>query len=343
MRQVWLTRVGAPEVLEVREAPDPTPGPGEVCIAVAAAGVNFADLMARRGVYPDAPPLPAVVGYEVGGTVEAVGAGVDGIAPGDAVLAMTRFGGYSSKVCVPAMQVFLRPAGMTAEEGAALPVNYLTAFQGLVVMGGLRRPEELGGLRPRVLVHSAAGGVGTAAADLARLYGAELFGTASPPKHDYARARGYDHMLDYRAGDWAAEVLRRTDGQGVDLILDPVGGASWRDGMRCLAPTGRIVLFGFSTGFGGRIQALRGLAKVPWLRFNPLGLISRNHGVLGLNLGHLWRMGGAVAAWSRLLLRYYADGHLHPHVDRVFSFDEAAAAHRYIETRQNRGKVLLRP
>jgi len=300
--------------------------------------------MARFGLYPDAPPLPAVFGYEIAGTVSSVGAGVEEWVAGDPVLAMTRFGGYSSKVCLSTRQVFRRPDGMTAEEGAALPVNYLTAFQAMVVMGGLRGADEMGGRRQRVLVHSASGGVGTAAADLGRIYDVELFGTASPAKHAYIQERGYAHAIDYRSGDWVAEVLRLSDGRGMDLILDPVGGEYWKKNLKCLSPTGRLVAYGFSSAAGGgKWKAIQQLSRVPWLRFSPLSLISSNHGVLGVNLGHLWKMADAVGAWMRQLLKYYETGRIHPHVDRVFSFEEAVDAHRYIEERKNRGKVLLRP
>lgn len=344
MQQVWIPRSGPPDVLEVRDAPDPTPGPGEVLVRVEAAGVNFADVLARQGIYPDAPPLPAVVGYEVGGAVEATGPGVTAFAPGDAVLAFTRFGGYSSAVVVPEARVFRRPAGMSAEAGAAIPVNYLTAFQMMVVMGSVRPAADTGGRPVRVLVHGAAGGVGTACADLGRVYGAEMFGTASPGKHAYVRERGYAHAVDYRTGDWAAEIMALTDGAGVDLVLDPIGGDHWRKSLSVLAPAGRLVMYGVSSASGG---GKLGLAKValgiPWLQFNPLGLINANRGVLGVNLGHLWGVPETVAGWARVLLGLYEKGEIRPHVDRVFPFAEAAEAHRFLEERRNVGKVLLRP
>ncbi len=344
MKQVWITQAGDPDVLELREAPTPTPGPGEVLIRVEASGINFADIMARQGLYPDAPPLPAVVGYEVGGVVEAVGEGVTEVAVGDPVLAMTRFGGYASHVVVKAAQAFPRPEGMTAALGAAIPVNYITAFQALVVMGGVRHAQELGGARMRVLVHGASGGVGTAAGDIGQIYGVELFGTASPGKHDYVRERGYDHAIDYRNDDWTAEVMDLTDGRGVDLVLDAIGGKHWAQSLDVLAPTGRLVVFGMSTMTGGgKLGMLKAAAQVPWLRFSPISLMNRNHGVLGVNVGHLWHMADEVAQWSRKLLRYYEKGQIRPHVDRAFPLAEAAEAHRYIESRQNVGKVVLEP
>ena len=344
MKQVWIPRTGGPEVLEVREAPDPVPGPGQVRIAVEAAGVNFADVLARQGLYPDAPKPPAVVGYEVAGTVDAVGEGVEGFAVGDPVLALVRFGGYSSLVVSPTDAVFRRPEGMTAEAGAALPVTYLTGCQMMVVMGSVRHAQELGGRRMRVLVHGASGGVGTAAADLGKIYGAELFGTASPSKHAYVRERGYAHAIDYRNADWVAEVRALTDGGGVDLVLDPIGGRHWARSLDVLAPTGRVVLFGISEVAGkGKPGMLRMALGIPWRRMNPIALINRNHGVLGVNLGHLWRERERVAEWMRKLFAYYERGQLRPFVDRAFPFERAAEAHAYLEGRQNRGKVVLVP
>lgn len=343
MRQVWIPRTGGPDVLTVREAPDPTPGAGEVLIAVEAAGVNFADVLARQGLYPDAPPLPAVVGYEVAGTVAAVGDGVASVAVGDAVLALTRFGGYSSHVVAPEAAVFRRPDGMPAETAAALPVTYLTAFQMMVVMGSVRPAEDLG-RAVRVLVHGAAGGVGTACADLGRVYGAELIGTASPSKHDYVRARGYAHAVDYRSGDWRAEVRRLTGGEGVDVVLDPIGGRHWAQSLDVLAPSGRLVVYGISSVAGGSKLSLARMALgVPWRRMSAFALMNANHGVLGVNLGQLWGARERVRAWAERLLDLWRAGHLAPHVDAVVPFDEAPEAHRRLEERRNTGKVLLRP
>jgi NADPH:quinone reductase-like Zn-dependent oxidoreductase len=172
MRAVVITRHGGPEVLRVEDRPDPPVGADQVRIAVRAAGINFADLMARSGVYPDAPSPPSVVGYEVAGEVEAVGENVESYRIGDRVLAGTRFGGYSELVSVDAGQVLPLPDHLGFEQGAAFPVNYATAYAALVIMGGLKADE-------RVLIHAAAGGVGIAATQIASRIGAEVFGTAS--------------------------------------------------------------------------------------------------------------------------------------------------------------------
>ncbi len=341
MRQVWISRVGPPEVLEVREAPDPTPRAGEVRIRVAASGINFADISARLGFYPDAPKIPCVVGYEVAGTIDAVGEGVDPARVGEEVLALTRFGGYSDVVVVPHKQAMRRPPGLDAQAAAAIPVNYLTAYQMLLEMGRIRPGDK-------VLIHQAAGGVGLAAIDLCQIVGGiETFGTASASKHDFVRSRGLVHAIDYRTQDYETEVARLTNGQGVDLILDPIGGDSWRKGLRLLAPTGRLVCFGMSSAATGKerslLGGLRALASVPWLQINPVSLMNANKGVLGVNLGHMWDQVDRLSGWLERILGWWAEGKVRPHVDRAFSFAEAPAAHAYIQERRNVGKVVLVP
>ncbi len=339
MRQVVIPKYGPPSVLAVREAPDPEPGRGEVRVRVEATGVNFADILARMGLYPDAPPLPMVVGYEVAGRVDKVGPGVQGLAVGDEVLAMTRFKGYSDVVVARPPLVLKRPKGMSAEEGAALPVTYLTAWHAMIVIGNLRKGE-------RVLIHSAGGGVGTAALQIARLVGAETFGTASAGKHATLKKMGLDHAIDYTRDDFEVEVKRLTGGKGVHLVLDPVGGASWRKGYRLLAPTGRLCVFGFSEMARGRttrsiVKALKEFVTVP--RFGPIDLMNRNAGVFGVNMGHLWGEVDLLGEEMRALLSHYEAGRLKPIVDRTFPFAEAAAAHGFIQERKNLGKVLLTP
>ena len=173
MRQIWITKADPPEVLQVKEAPDPEPKAGEVRIRVEASGINFADILGRLGLYPDLPPIPVVPGYEVGGRIDALGAGVDARWAGRNVFALTRFGGYADVICVPLAQVFERPEGMSAGEGAAIPVNYLTAWQLCVVMGALKRGET-------VLVHSVGGGVGIAATQIASISAPRSSGLRRP-------------------------------------------------------------------------------------------------------------------------------------------------------------------
>jgi len=338
MRQIWIPKAGPPEVLELREAPDPEPRPGELRIRVEASGINFADIMGRLGIYPDLPPMPVVVGYEVAGRVDAAGEGADPGWRGKDVLAMTRFGGYSDVVCVPAAQVRERPPDMDAESGAALPVNYLTAWQLLHVMGGLRAGDT-------VLIHSAGGGVGIAAIQLARHAGARTIGTASAGKHDVLKGLGLEHAIDYRSEDFEARVRDLTGGRGVELAIDAVGGDSFKKSYRSLAPTGRLGMFGMSAAATGKTKSwlsfLKAAAQTPWLQFTPLALMNQNKGVFGVNVGHLWGEIDRVGSWLDALLDLWREGAIRPVVAKTFPFPEAAAAHHYIQDRKNIGKVLL--
>ena len=338
MRQVWITKRGGPEVLQVREAPDPEPGPGEVRIRVAAAGINFADILARMGLYPDAPPLPTVVGYEVAGTVDRVGSGVDVPREGTRVGALTRFGGYSDVVVVPAAQAYPLPDGLSFEKAAAIPVTYVTAWIMLVHLGNVRAGD-------RVLVHAVAGGVGQAALQICRWRGAEVIGTASPSKHERLRELGVAHCIDYRAQDFQAEVKRITGGAGVDIALDAVGGESFRKSYRSLAPLGRLYVFGASSLAPGKkrsvVSALRGLMAMP--AFRPIPMMNANRGVHGVNVGHLWKRADLLTAMLRDIVGLVADGTFDPVVDSTFPFARAAEAHARMQDRQNFGKVLLVP
>lgn len=331
---MWIPRIGDPSVLEVREAEDPEPGPGEVRVHVEAAGVNFADLMARMGLYPDGPPLPAVVGYEVAGDVDAVGEGVDSWWVGAPVLALTRFGGYSSKVCIPVGQVTRRPEGMDARIGAAIPVVYSTAWMALEELGRVREGD-------RVLVHNAAGGVGLAALDLIQYHGATAIGTASRRKHDWLRSRGYAEVYDHE------EDLRKAIGGTVDLVLDPVGGASWAASLDLLREGGRVVGFGFSSNAVGAersiFTAARNLAAVPWVRLSPISLINQNKGFLGLNMGRMWQASDRVKSWLDTVCELWRAGVVHPEIHAAVPFDQAARAHQMLHDRENIGKVLLIP
>jgi synaptic vesicle membrane protein VAT-1 len=340
MRQIWISKAGPPEVLQVKEAPDPHPAAGELRIRVEASGVNFADIMGRLGLYPDLPRLPVVPGYEVAGRVDAVGAGVDVAWIGRDVFASTRFGGYADVVCAPLAQVFPRPSNMSAEQGASIPVNYLTAWQLIVAMGGLKAGET-------VLVHSAGGGVGIAATQIAKHVGATVIGTASASKHEELGALGVDHLIDYRTEDFEQRAREITGGRGVELILDAVGGDSLKKGYRILAPTGRLGMFGASSAAtkkaGGYLGMVSMLANTPWVQFNPLALMNANKGVFGVNLGHMWGEFDRMRPWIDQLMGLWKIGAIKPKIARVFMFNEAPAAHHFIQDRKNIGKVLLAP
>ena len=336
MRQVVIPRYGAPDVFETRELPDPSPGDGEIRIRVRAAGVNFADILARLGLYPDAPKPPMVVGYEVAGRIDAVGRSVVGIAEGDRVVALTRFGGYSDTVVVRADHAFHCPDELSDSEAAAVPVNYITASLALYRMAALAPGET-------VLVHNAGGGVGVAATQLARLRRATVIGTASAFKHDALRSFGVDHAIDYRHANVAEEVKKLTHGRGVDVILDPIGGRSFTASYRMLAPLGRLIIFGLSSAAPGERRNLWHAFQA-WMstpRFNPLSLINRNRGVFGLHVGHLWEERRQVAPLMEMLISELRAERLKPVVARTFPLERASDAHRFIQSRQNIGKVVL--
>lgn len=336
MRQVFIPRHGPPDVLELREAPVPAPGEGEIRVRVRAAGVNFSDILARLGLYPDAPKPPFVVGYEVAGVIEAVGRAVSGLHEGDRVVALTRFGGYADAVVVPAEQAFRFPDRLSDAEAAAVPVNYLTSALGLYRMAALSPGET-------VLINNAGGGVGIAATQLARLRRAVVLGTASAPKHAALRSFGVEHPIDYRTADVARSVREITRGRGVDVALDPLGGQSFVTSYRMLAPLGRLIVFGLSAAAPGERRSLF-RAFSAWLatpKFDPMSLINRNRGVFGLHLGHLWTERAALVPLMDLLLGELGAGRLSPVVARTFPLERAADAHRFIQARQNIGKVVL--
>jgi NADPH:quinone reductase-like Zn-dependent oxidoreductase len=332
MRAVVITKHGGPGVLEVQEKADPQLGPGQVRIDVAAAGINFADVMARMGLYQDAPKTPCVVGYEVAGTILELGDGVHGLTPGQRVFAGTQFGGYASQVVVPAGDVVALPEGLSFEQGAAIPVNYATAWAGLVGFGVLQPGE-------RVLVHSAGGGVGIAATQIAKRTGAEVYGTASPGKHERIVELGVDHAIDYTRDGWERGLPQ------FDVILDAVGGKSFRTGYDLLRPGGRLVAFGASAVVSGQrrnlVTALRTVIRMP--RFNMIKQMSESKAVIGLNMLTLWKDRGTLEPWIAPLSEMLADGTVKPVVAGAFSFEEAGEAQSMITERRNVGKVVLVP
>jgi NADPH:quinone reductase-like Zn-dependent oxidoreductase len=301
-------------------------------VDVKASGINFADTMARIGLYPDAPKPPSVVGYEVAGTVAAVGPAVEGVSPGDRVMAGTQFGGYAEQVVVKANDVVPLPDGMSFEQGAAIPVNYATAWAGLIRYGSLQSGE-------RVLIHAAAGGVGIAATQIAKRHGAEVYGTASPSKHEAIRGFGVDHAVDYRQDGWERDLPE------FDVIMDAIGGRSFRISYDLLRGGGRMVCFGASAVTSGEKRsyssAIRTVVRMP--RFNLIKQMSESKAVIGLNMLTLWKQAGTLDPWIEPLRALMDDGTIKPVVAEAFPFDRAPDAHRMLAERRNVGKVVLTP
>jgi len=321
VRAVVITDHGDTSVLRVEERPDPVPGPGQVVVDVKAAGLNFADVMARMGLYPDAPKPPVVVGYEVAGVVEGTG---------ERVIAATRFGGQAERVAVRASDIVPLPDSLSFAQGAAIPVNYATAWAALITYGNLQPGE-------RVLIHAAAGGVGMAATQIAKRRGAHVLGTASPGKHEAIRANGVDEAFGYD--------LPRTLPK-VDIVLDAIGGASFKRSYELLRAGGRLVAFGASSVVGGEKRNLVRAAPqaLRMLRgFNLLEQMSASKAVIGLNLLTLWDDRQTLEPFVAPLREMLEDGTLRPVVSDEVPFDRAAEAHRIITERRNVGKVVLVP
>ncbi len=342
-KECIVPRYGGPEVLTLREKPRERVGLGQVRIKVAFAGVNFADLAARAGVYGPAPKPPFSLGFEVSGTIEEAAEG-SGFDEGDRVLAVTRFGGYTDEVVIDAVRARKIPGRMTLEEAAALPAQYLTAYHALVEVAHAKRGEK-------VLVHAVAGGVGTATVQLCKHFGLTSFGTASSEaKLAFARGQGLDHGINYEKQDFEEEVKRLTDGEGVDIALDANGGASFGKSYECLARGGRLIIYGAAAALPKSVS-IRGIkdwpkaalevARQKW--FHPFELISRNASVCGLQLLLMWDRTDIFAKELEELVHLYERGAVRPVVDEIFRLREASAAHRYLHERRTRGKVLLQP
>jgi NADPH:quinone reductase-like Zn-dependent oxidoreductase len=338
MKQVVILKNGGPEVLQVQEKSDPEPGEQEVKIRVKASGINFADLLVRRGIYPSAPKKPCVVGFEVSGVIESLGQNVDSSWLGKEVIAMTRFGGYSDVVVAPVARTFEKPPSLSFEQAAAFPVTYLTAYQLLVVMGALKKHET-------ILIHNAGGGVGLAALDFAKHIGAKTLGTASSHKHEFLQKKGLDFAIDYTNRDWLEEVKKITDGRGVELIIDSIGGKHLDKSYQALRRTGRLGSFGISLATRTKRSAKLNLIKavLQTKKYSPVRLMNANKGVFGVNIGHLWNEEERVRGWLMDIIQGVEEGWLNPHVDKIFPFSQAGEAHMYIENRRNIGKVVLVP
>ncbi len=339
MKAIWITRHGGPEVLEVRTSDDPQAAAGEVRVRVKAAGLNFAEVMARQGLYPDAPKPPCVVGYEGAGEIDQLGPGVTGFTVGDRVLFLRKFGAHADVATVPAGQVFRIPETMSFEAAAAIPVTYLTAYHMLFRVARIRGGEH-------VLVHMAAGGVGTAALQLCRTVpGVVTYGTASQPKHEAARAQGCDHPIDYRNLNYADEIRRLTNDRGVDLVLDPLGGKDWKTGYSLLAPAGMLIAFGLANAnTGGKrrmLHVLKQILQVP--RFNPMKLMDDNRAVAGVNMGHLFDQLQMVTSEMVEIMKLFDAGAIAPSIGGSYPFSRAADAHAELEYGKNVGKIVLVP
>lgn len=342
MRRILIPRPGGYDRLVIDEAPDPRPGPGEVLVESEAIGVNYADCVARMGLYASARELagyPLCPGFELAGRVGAVGEGVAGWCEGDPVMAVTIFGAYASHVVVPATNIFAIPSGLTTEEAAAFPAAHLTAWFGLMELAHPRPGET-------VLVHSAAGGVGSALVQLARNAGCRVIAVVGAShKRDVPQSLGATAVIDKSKEDLWRRVEELAP-EGCAIVLDANGASTLKASYAHLAPTGRLVVYGFHSMLpkrGGRPNWLR-LART-WLatpRFDPLAMTRENKSVLAFNLSFLGDRADLLMSGLTWLVGEVEAGRLGPPRVTEFRFDDVADAHRALESGETTGKLVLR-
>lgn len=324
MRAIVVDRWMEPAELVVSEVPAPVVGPGQLGVEVRAAGCNFFDLLIVQGRYQVKPPFPFVPGGEIAGVVREVGAGVEGFAPGDRVLAAVPMGGYAERIAIPASFAHRMPDGMDFDEGAALPIVYPTSYAGLVYRAGLQPGETL-------LVHAAAGGVGLAAVQIGKALGARVIATAGgPEKLHVALEAGADIAIDYLEEDFVERVKEFTGGRGADVIYDSVGGDVFDRSLKCIAWCGRLLVIGFASG------------KIPSVAANRILL--KNVAVVGLHWGAYAKHEPArVPETFAALFRLHAEGKIRPVIYRAWPLEEAPAALAALGSRKTHGKVVLHP
>jgi len=335
MRAIVLRRTGGAGVLRVGEAPEPAPSAGQVLVQVRAAGVNFADVLARQGLYPEAPRPPYIPGYETAGEVIAVGPGVEGFHAGDRVLAFHLAGGYAERIAVAAEQTLHLPPELSFQSAVVLPLNYGTAFLALHRTG----PVEPG---MRIFIHAAAGGVGLAAVDLARRAGLEIVGAAGTHyKRERLLAEGVKHVVPSRRVRVDRVARQLFEGKGFDIVLDSVGGPGLRAGLRALRPGGRLVSLGVGAlSRRGLLGAILYVLRGP--RVSYLDLLQESRSLCGVNLRRLLGDPALVRLVLERLVADAAEGSIRPEPGRVLPLEEAATAHQLLESRANIGKIVLR-
>jgi NADPH:quinone reductase-like Zn-dependent oxidoreductase len=336
MKAAVLVKNGkAATAFEIREVTKPQPGEEEVLIKVAAFGLNFADVMARNGMYKEAPPLPAILGYDVAGYVEAVGAKVTALKPGDRVAGMTRFGGYAEYAVTKASAVAVIPADMDMAAATALATQYCTAYYLAAEVTNLYKDDK-------VLIQSGAGGVGTALIQFAKYKGCEIFSTAgSDEKLDYLSSLGVQHPINYTTQDFEAIIKNSTASKGVDVIFDAVGGSSVKKGFRLLAAGGRLLCYGAADMSGknifGKINAALGFGF-----YHPLMLMMPSKAIIGVNMLRIADEKPAVIQRClQAVVKLTSDGIFKPVLGKSFSVTAIGEAHEYLEKRKSTGKVAV--
>jgi NADPH2:quinone reductase len=316
MKAVVITRLGGPEVLEVRDVPDPVAGPGEELVRVEAAGVNFADTMAAQGGYPGTPKPPIVAGREFCGTR---------VSNGERVMGYKQWGAFAEVLAARTDLLWPMPAGWSAEQGAAFPVNFFTAYFAYWKAGLLNDSAK----GARVLIHAVAGGVGTAALQVGKLLGVEMYGTSSSEeKLSRVKQLGLHHGINYKKQDYEEAVKELTGGEGVDVVFEMLGGEHTAKSIRCLRDFGRVIVYGTATGQRAQLDATALYAKGASVHGLWLTYISAKRDLMQ----QAWNQ---LSAWA-------AQGHLRPVIGNVMPMEKAADAYRLLLERKNFGKIVLK-
>ena len=339
MKAIVVTKEGsAAEAFEFQDIPKPSPSANQVLIKVSHFGLNYADIMARKGLYNDRPALPCVLGYEAVGEVEAVGENAKRYEVGDLVLGFTQFGGYAEYAVADYRGVVTLASGTNREEATALATQYCTAWFSACHMVNFHKGD-------RVLVHAAAGGVGTALVQIAKWKGCEVIGTASrPEKLEYIKAQGADHVINYQTHDFSEELKRILGTERLDVVFDPVGGSNFKKSLQMLGSGGRIVTFGaseWSNSNGGLMAKLKLAFGFGFL--HPIGLLMKAKAVIGINM---LRIGENKPDYLQQTIdavyEHYKTGILKPTVDSVFDAKDISKAHERLEGRKSTGKVVVK-
>ena len=338
MRAAFLVKYGASQTaFEVRETEKPSLSPDQVMIKVAAFGLNFADVMARLGLYKAAPPLPAILGYDVVGHVEECGSNISGLKVGDRVVALTRFGGYAEYAVAEEAMAHKIPENFSAGIAVALATQYSTAYFLSHSMANLKEGD-------RVLVHAAAGGVGTALVQMALLKNCMVFGTCSSvEKMEYLKKLGVHHPINYKKNDFEKEIRLLNKDVGLDVIFDPVGGTSVRKGFRLLGAGGRILTFGVSsmnknTSFFGKLKVLFQFGI-----YHPIQFLGGSKGMIGVNMLKVGEeRPDKVANAMKAVIQMTEKGDLNPFVGAEYNIELLAEAHQFLESRKSMGKIVVK-
>ncbi|NOY38028.1 MAG: zinc-binding dehydrogenase [Chlorobi bacterium] len=338
MKAIFLVKYGnARQAFEIRDIEIPAPGKGQLLLKVETFGLNFADVMARKGLYREAPPLPAVLGYEVVGTVEKTGTGADAGFTGKKVVAFTRFGGYAQYVIADARAVAELPSGYNNGQAAALSTQYCTAYFAAYDMANLRKGET-------VLIHAAAGGVGIALTQLAKLRQCIVIGTAgSDEKLEFIQKQGVDYPVNYRTHDFAEAISGMQNMEGVDVIFDPVGGKSVKKGKALLQPGGRLITFGASDQLNRRKGMLSGLKLMLDFGFiHPVGLLMKSNGIIGVNMLRIAEHKPMILKETlESVVKLAEEKIIQPVVGKEYPANDIAEAHDFFESRKSMGKIVL--